>query len=226
MSGALFLRRGARPPFLLWRPASAICPPARWSTCPCGGVDCRATAALPSLQPDPQVPASVQDYLILAEPSEDRCDFTYRHYGAGLIRAFGRDMRGAKRLGVRRPRGRVHRRRLPGGAAARRADLYGARARERSRQPVRSGGAADGWPGWLGSAAGHRQRSGSILRHTARHGHGRRPDLRWVGHHSHGQRHGRHIAGLQRGKPAGQADGRDAARHRSSPRDSRPVPGW
>ncbi len=93
---ALFLRRGARPPFLLWRPSERDLP-ARplvdlslwWSGLPRRG-------ALPGLQPDPQVPASVQDYLILAEPSEDRCDFTYRRYGAGLIRAFGRDMRGAK----------------------------------------------------------------------------------------------------------------------------------
>ena len=94
---ALFLRQGARPPFLLWRPREHDLP-ARplvdllqwWSGLPC-------LHGLPNeLPPDPQVPASVQDYLIVADPCEDRYDFVYRQYGAGLIRAFGQDMRGAR----------------------------------------------------------------------------------------------------------------------------------
>jgi diguanylate cyclase (GGDEF)-like protein/PAS domain S-box-containing protein len=94
---ALFLRRGARPPFLLWRPREVDLP-ARplmalmrwWAGLP------RASALPPAQDVDPALLGSAAEHLVLVDWADDRRDFVYRHYGAALVRAFGRDLRGQR----------------------------------------------------------------------------------------------------------------------------------
>jgi diguanylate cyclase (GGDEF)-like protein/PAS domain S-box-containing protein len=92
---ALFLRRGARPPFLLWRPRESDLPVPPlvsllrwWMALP------RASGAPPVQDIDPATLVAVGDHVLLLEPVEDGRDLVYRRYAPALVRTFGRDLTG------------------------------------------------------------------------------------------------------------------------------------
>jgi diguanylate cyclase (GGDEF)-like protein/PAS domain S-box-containing protein len=86
---ALFLRRRAGPPFLLWRPRESDLP-----------VPMLANLLHWWAQPPPRpaLPADLPEagHLAMIEPLEGGHDFVYRRYGPALVRAFGHDLTGRR----------------------------------------------------------------------------------------------------------------------------------
>lgn len=85
---ALFLRQGARPPFLLWSPRETdlALPPLldllRWW-------EISAERKPMSAPIEDDIGRAAASYLIVVEPVEDGRDFVYRHVGPALLRIYG-----------------------------------------------------------------------------------------------------------------------------------------
>lgn len=94
---ALFLRHGARPPYLLWQPREADLPAPPLAAIMRWWAGLPRVGALPAAEAiDPQALGPVADHLLVVEPVEGGQDFLYRRYGAAVARADGRDLTGRR----------------------------------------------------------------------------------------------------------------------------------
>lgn len=93
----LFLRRGARPPFLLWNPRETDLPtPPLIALLRCWSALPQIDGVPPARLLEPSAMGAAADHLLVVEPMEDGRDFVYRHVGAALRRGLGDDITGRR----------------------------------------------------------------------------------------------------------------------------------